>query len=843
MKIKIAFLLSLTILFTGVSAIKAQHPLKEADNAFKYCQYEKALDEYKTGIRKIRKNQIEVRRVTYQIAECYRIMGDIKNAEKFYERLEKKNYQKDNPMILFHLGNIALSKGEYADALKYFENFKKRAPEDKRTDVLIESCQKAKTWTENPTRYEVENFKKFNTRQDDWAPRWGNPNKQNQIIFSSNRDGSVGKGTNQWTGGGFSDIYKSDKPKSKNTEWPGEWSPTLPLDEDQIINTSVNEGEASANAKGTTIYFTKCPQDKKKVYGCYVYQASRKGKSWSVPELVELGPDSFNYVHPFISDDELTIYFASNKPGGYGGYDIYKATRAKKSAKFGNIKNLGNVVNTPGQEVFPALRGDSVLYFSSDGHPGMGGLDIFYSKIKDGVFEKPENMMYPINSNADDIGMMFDDSKVIDPKSKSEYLEKGFFSSNRPGGRGGDDIYYFVLRPLVFTLSGFVKDALTLQYIDKADVEIIGTDGTSYKTKTDIKGYYHFDKTMILSNVTYKMRVTKSKYWEENNTASQTTVGLTENTDLKQDFLLTPYPVEPIVLPEILYDLDKADLKPQYKDSLMSLYEIMIKNPTIVVELRSHTDFRASDEYNEELSQRRAQSCVDFLVYEKGIDADRIIPKGYGEYKPRKLEKDMTITYNRKKFTFKKGTVLTEMYITGLTSRDEQEAANQLNRRTEFMILRDDYVPKGDKIEDVEVQVPKPIAVIVERTVPITIENDVVKATCIANNKTFTFELAPNSEEIYMNYADATRFLKEMIITVNDFEDKENSINLTDGSIVEGSAIYLNNLKIGDDTAENVRVIVKKALTSSFVIGGDYITDEFGTYTIDSERNLIVFDK
>lgn len=842
MKTNKVILICLALFFLLSPRLFAQ-PMKEADNAFKYCQYEKALEEYKKGIKKIKKNLIESRRVTYQIGECYRIMGDIKNAEKFYVRLEKKNYQKDNPMILYHLGNINLSKGEYDQALKYYNNYKKRVADDSRIDVLIESCAKAKTWTENPTRYEVENFKKLNTRQDDWAPRWGNPAKQNQIIFSSNRDGSKGKGTNQWTGGGFSDFYKSDKPKSKNTEWPGEWSPTLPLDQDEILNTAVNEGEASVNAKGTAIYFTRCPQDKKKVHGCYLYQSPKKGKSWGEAQVIELGPDSFNYVHPFITSDELTIYFASNMPGGYGGYDIYKATRPKKSAKFSKPENLGPVINTPAQEVFPALRGDSLLYFSSDGHPGMGGLDIFFSKKVNGEYQTPENMMSPINSNWDEIGIMFDDAKVLDPKSKSEYVAKGYFSSNRPGGRGGDDIYYFLLRPLVFTLSGFVKDALTYQYIDGADVEIIGSDGSSYSTKTDVKGYYHFDKTKILESVTYNMRVTKSRYWEENNTATQTTVGLSENTDLKQDFLLTPYPVEPIVLPEILYDLDKADLKPQYQDSLMSLYDIMVKNPTLVVELRSHTDYRATDEYNEELSQRRAQSCVDFLINDKGIDAERIIPKGYGEYKPRKLDKDMTVTYNRKPFTFKKGTVLTELYITGLASKDEQEAANQLNRRTEFMILRDDYVPKGDKIEDVAAAPQKPIAVVMERTIPVTIENDVVKGQCIANNKTFNFEVAAGSPDIYMSWTDASKFLKDMIITINDFEEKGNAINAADGAILDNAVLYLTTLKLGEDVAENVRVIVKKGLKSSFVIGGDYISEEFGAYTIDAEKKVILFEK
>ena len=830
----------LAVLFLTVTGLKAQ-VTKDADNAFKYCQYEKALDEYKKVIKKVSKNQIEVRRITFQIAECYRIMGDLKKAEQQYIRLEKKNYQKDNPIILYHLGNICLGRGEYDNALRYFNNYKKRMPEDKRADVRIESCTKAKAWTETPTRYEVENFKKVNTRQDEWAPRWGNMSKYNQIIFSSNREGSTGKGTDQWTGVPFSDLYKTDKPKSKNTEWPGEWSPVSMLDESGVLNTGVNEAEASANLKGTSLYFTKCPQDKKKVQGCYIYRTVKKGKGWDEPQLVNLGPDSFNYVHPFITSNELTIYFASNKPGGYGGYDLYKATRTKKSQEFGNITNLGPVVNTAAQEVFPALRGDTLLYFSSDGHPGMGGLDIYYSSLRDGEYTFPENLMSPINSSWDEIGIMFDESEVLDPKSKSPYLAKGYFSSNRPGGRGGDDIYYFVLRPLVYTLAGFVKDDATLQYIDGAEVEIIGSDGSSYKTTTDVKGYYNFDKTKILNNVTYTMKVTKSKYWDEHNTATVTTVGLTENTNLKQDFALTPIPKEPIVLPEILYDLAKWDLKPQYKDSLLYLYDIMVKNPTIVVELRSHTDYRNTDEKNEILSQNRAQSCVDFLVLEKGIDADRIVPKGYGEYKPRKLDKDITITYEGKPYTFRKGTELTEAYITSLPSKGEQEAANALNRRTEFMILRDDYVPKSDTIaKTVSTQ---PIAVVLERTIPITVEGEVVKGKCFANNKTFDFQLGNNSADIYMNYADATRFLKEMIITVDDFEAKDKAIKVEDGSIIEGAVLYLKNLKLGEDEADNVKVIVKKSMPAPFVIGSDYISDEFGSFVVDKDKKMIIFAK
>lgn len=839
MKLYKSFLILLAAVMLALPSINAQSPIRDADYSFKHCKYEKALEDYKKGIKKISKNRVEVQRVTFQIAECYRIMGDLKKAEQQYLRLEKKNYQKDNPMILFHLGSIYNLRGEYDMALKYYNNYKKRVPEDTRVDMRIEGCQKSKIWTENPTRYEVENFKKFNSKQDEWAVRWGNPDKQNQLIFTSNREGSVGKGTDQWTGIAFSDLYKSDKPKSKNTAWPGEWSPITPLDESEVLNSGVNEGEASANKKGSSIYLTKCPQDKKVVYGCYIYQSQKKGKSWGEPTLVELGPDSFNYVHPFIMPDELTIYFASNRPGGYGGYDIYKATRTKKSAKFGNITNLGSNINTPGQEVFPSMRGDNELYFSSDGHPGMGGLDIFVSELKDGQFQPAENMMVPINSCWDEIGMIFDETESLDPKSKSPYLAKGYFSSNRPGGRGGDDIYYFLLRPLVYTLAGFVKDAVTLQYIDGAEVEIIGSDGTSYKTTTDVKGYYYFDKAKILGNTTYNIKVTKPKYWEENNTASQTTIGLNENTDLKQDFVLNPIPNEPIVLPEILYDLAKWDLKRQYEDSLMYLYDIMIKNPTLVVELRSHTDYRDVDEKNEILSQKRAQTCVDFLVNEKGIAADRIVAKGYGEYSPRKFEKDFTGTYLGKQYFFPKGTVLTEEYILTLP-KAEQEAANAFNRRTEFIVLRTDYVPTSDSISAVKAG---SIALIQNRTVPVTINNGVVEGNCFANSKTFKFQVADNSNEVYISHSLASRLLKDMIIKAADFEDVATAINADDGSINDNAVLYLEELRVGDDYEENVRVVVKKGQKVDFIIGGNYISNAWGNYTIDKEKNMIVYDK
>ncbi|MCR4680251.1 MAG: OmpA family protein [Bacteroidales bacterium] len=842
MKLYRTLLILLSVLFTATFTLNAQ-VLREADNLFRDCQYEKSLEAYKKGIKKLKSNRVEIQRATFRIAECYRIMGDLKKAEQQYLRLEKKNYQKDNPIILYHLGGIYNLRGDYDQALAYYDKYKKRASDDPRADTAILGCKNAKMWLENATRYEVENLKKFNTREDEWAPRWGNNEKRNAIIFSSNREGSAGKGTDQWTGISFSDIYVSNKPKSKNTDWPGEWSPVKAYDQGGVLNSEVNEGEASCNRKGTVLYFTKCPQDKKKVQGCYIYKSLKKGNSWGEPELVFLGDSIYNYVHPFISDDELTIYFASNMPGGEGGYDIYKATRAKKSAKFSNITNLGKNINTPGQEVFPSLRNDQEFYFSSDGHPGMGGLDIFMSKIdKDGQFGPAENMMSPINSAGDDIGIMFDENEAIDPQSQSPYMAKGYFSSNREGGKGGDDIYYFLLRPIVYTLSGKIRDKNNGQYMDAVDVEIVGSDGTSYKTTTDVKGYYHFDKAKILGSTTYDIKVAKKGYWESGNTAKVTTIGIMENTDFTQDFTLEPIPKEPILLPEILYDLAKWDLKPQYQDSLMYLYNIMVKNPTIVIELRSHTDSRDTEEKNDVLSQNRAQSCVDFLI-SKGIAADRIVPKGYGERVPRKLEKDMYSVYNGKRYFFPKGTYLTEEFCESQPTKNEKEAAHALNRRTEFLILRDDYVPHDDNIDSIG-QGAGTIAVIHDRVVPVTIsDKDEVSGTCFANSKSMNFVIGENSPEVFMNYADATRFLKESIITVNDFEDKAGAIKQEDGSIIEESVLFLEELRMGDDYEENVKVIVKKGLPAAFVIGSEFIEESWGAYTIDKTKNQLKFNR
>jgi len=834
---KLSFLL-ISVLVFNTLAIAQKSPAAKADEAFRTYQYSIAADLYKKAYGAVKKNPVEKRRIMFRMAECYSMMGDVKRAEQQYLRLEKQKAQKDYPVILLRLGDIYRVRKDYPTALSYFEKYKAARPSDPRVDSRIESCKLAPQWINNPTRHEVENMKKFNTAQSEWAPSWGVPGKENEIVFTSSREGGVGKGEDVWSGQSFSDLYISTKPKSKLVDFPGEWTTPVLMDKDGIINTESNEGESSFNEKGTTIYFTRCPNEKKTLSHCKIYQATKKGKTWGAAEEIIIGPDSFDYVHPAISSNELTLYFASDMPGTNGGFDIWAISRPKKTSPFGNPVNLGLNVNSYDHEMFPSLENDSTLYFASKGHVGLGGYDIFKSQRVDGKWTPAENLKHPINSEADDYGIIFDHGTVIDPASGFPFIEKGYFTSNRAGGRGMDDIWSFKLRPIVFTLSGFVRDSVTRQFIDGATVTVTSTDGTlSYTTMTDIRGYYSFDKNKILGETTYDILVQKSGYFDNDNCKGrETTVGLTENKDLKRDFILNPIPKEPIPMPDILYKLADWVLLPASIDSLQSLLKTMEDNPTLVIELRSHTDNRPIPMTNDTLSQRRAQSCVDYLI-ESGIDPERLVAKGYAERVPRTLERDIT----SRGVTFKKGTVLTREYINALKTTNEREAAHDLNRRTEFMILRDDFVPK-ETVGDVD-RTKSYVTIVDEVFIPVEVQENIVYGTCYVNSKTARFMIENGVEKMAISYDQAMRFLREAIIKVGDFELGEKAIVSEDGTIIDKSVVYLNTLQIGDQMLENVEMIVIKGQKEPIVIGSKIFEEEFGTYTVNAGEGKLIFNK
>jgi len=684
MKLFKIFVLSFSLsLCFSINSYAQRNFTEEADKAYELKQFTYAIELYQKAYSKIKRNKAERARILFQIGECYRYTNNQKRSEAQYRRVTKSGYP--DPIAYMYLAEALKQNEKYDEAIVALNDYKAKVPNDPKADKAIEACKLSQMWKDNPTRYVIENVRQLNSRENDFTPSYADK-KFNSLIFTSSRDGVIGKGTDTWTGENFTDLFYTELSKAKGkkgtqpgTEAMGTWSAPVILDEG-IINTPANEGSPALNDRGNTMYFTRCNVEKRQTITCKIFSTQKKGRGWAEAEVLTLGPDSFNYGHPTLSQDELTLYFASDMAGTLGGKDIWMAKRDRKTRPFDKPVNLGPTINTEGNEMYPFIKDNGVLYFSSDGHVGMGGLDMFKSEKVGETWGTPENMKFPMNSPNDDFAIIYEGAQ-----------EKGYFCSNRNGGRGGDDIYSFFLPPLVFTLQGVVKDAETKQIIEGAIVKLVGSDGTSIEDSTDKAGSYKFGKTQILPNTTYELYVSKPNYFSS--TAKETTVGVEQSRDFIVNFDLVPIPKKPIELPEILYDLARWELLPQYQDSLNGLISTLKDNPKIVIELASHTDARDSDANNDTLSQKRAESVVNYLI-EKGIAPDRMVAKGYGERVPRTLSKDIT----RDGFTFKSGTVLTEQFINALTTLKEREAAHQLNRRTEFRILRDDYIPKDSNI-------------------------------------------------------------------------------------------------------------------------------------------------
>ena len=614
----------------------------EADASFDRGEYYTAIMQYKKAYSKER-NNVAKARIIFQTAECYRGVNDTKQAEIWYKKAVKVKYP--DPVALLYLAESKKSNGKYDEALVEFQNYATKIPNDPRGSDGLKSCELSQEWIENPTRYEVYNVVALNSTDADFAPTFSKRGFKS-IIFTSSRSGSMGTEIDGTTGQNFTDLWQS-KLDSK-----GSWS--TPISMGEGINTNDNEGVATMDAKFRILYYTRCPIIKDTEVNCKILFSKKKGVSIDDGEVITLGPDTVTFGHPSITRDNLKLFFSSNLSGGYGGKDIWMVSREDKKADWGEPFNLGPDVNTVGDEMFPYIHADGSLYFSSNGIPGMGGLDVFMTLFKDNYWGNVTNLKYPINSEGDDFGILFEGMG-----------NRGFFTSNRKGGKGGDDIYQFISPDLAFTLTGIVTDAGTNKILVGATVVLVGDDGTSEEQLTDEVGSYFFQ---LNSNTNYDITASMPKYLSDN--GKETTVGLEESKDLKHDFELRSIK-KPIELPNILYDLDKWDLRPVSKVALDGLVKTLNDNPTIVIKIMSHTDTRADDNYNEDLSQKRAQSVVDYLI-ESGIASDRLEAKGYGE----------------------KRLLLTDAKIKKLKTEEEKEAAHQKNRRTEFEVLRIDYVPK-----------------------------------------------------------------------------------------------------------------------------------------------------
>jgi peptidoglycan-associated lipoprotein len=587
-------------------------------------------------------------------------MNEPVKAELWYTKAIGKNYT--NPMVYFDLAEMQKMNQKYEEAKENYKEYKKRVPDDKRTDNEIRSCDLALKWIENPNGYQVESIKFFNSKYNDFSPAYASSD-YGTVYFTSSRDGSTGNAIHGATGQNYADIYIS------RVDRKGAWSEPVPLPEG--INTEFDEGVPCLSKDYKTLYFTRCKSSKNKAFGCQIYSAELQGDQWGKDKIIELAADSIVIAHPAISTDELTLYFVSDMAGGQGGKDIWKVTRSNKGDDWSNLENLGPQINTAGDEVFPYVHADGTLYFSSNGLIGMGGLDIFKATQNDKGVWKVENMEYPVNSSADDYGITFMDEQ-----------EKGFLSSSRTT-RGDDDIYIFSLPPLKFNVVGVVRDEKTNLPLTEATIKSISSDGITLDAKSDKTGVFRF---ILKANTDYVFIASKEGYL--NGKERETTKGLDRSRDFKTQILLTSIE-KPIELPNIFYDFAKWDLRPESMVALDKLVETLNDNPNITIELMSHTDSRGSNEDNMSLSQKRAQSVVDYLI-EKGIAEDRLTAKGYGESAPKTIDNKLTQQY-----TFlKEGTVLDEAFINTLTDSDLQEIAHQVNRRTEFKVLRTDYKPR-----------------------------------------------------------------------------------------------------------------------------------------------------
>jgi peptidoglycan-associated lipoprotein len=535
-------------------------------------------------------------------------------------------------------------------------------PDDPRGQEGITSCELAIEWMANPTNYIVENMKYFNSRQSDYSPYFAGDDYK-MVYFTSSREEATGNDVHGATGENFSDIFLSRMDRK------GKWSVPVALEES--VNTEFEEGTPVLTGNYSTMYFTRCKVNKNANYGCQIYTTTRNGEEWSEAEPLTIADDSIVVAHPALSEDELTLYFISDMPGGLGGKDLWKVSRGSMGGEWGPPENL-MALNTVDDEMFPFLHPDGSLYFSSNGRIGMGGLDIYRSVEQDDGTWRIENMRYPINSAADDFGIVFEPD-----------MERGYFSSTRKG-RGNDEIYMFALPPMKFNVIGEVRDDKTDELLTEATVKSIGSDGITVEATTGEDGSFRF---MLKPNTDYVFVASRTGYL--NGKERETTKGQDNSTDFRTTIYLSNIR-ETIELSNsnVFYDFARWDLRPEALVSLDKLIETLTDNPTITIELMSHTDIRGSDEDNIELSQKRAQSVVDYLI-ERGIDPVRLTAKGYGESMPKVVNR-----MNNGDYAFlPEGTELTENFINTLSSVEEQEIAHQLNRRTEFRVLRTDYEP------------------------------------------------------------------------------------------------------------------------------------------------------
>jgi len=648
----ILFLLTASLLFSCKSV-----KLADAEEKQRIGEYFEAAAMYRKIYTKTSPKKRDLRGyIAFRMADCNRMINNTGRATSAYMNALRYNYP--DSIVYLRLGQMNQKSGRYPDAIKYYNEYLGNDPKSILAINGIIGSELAIDWRKNPTKYTVRRMDKFNSRRGEFSPMLAGMN-YDQLYFASSRtkdkDAKISAITGQYNNNLF--VVK----QNENGAWLN------PEELEDPVNTEFDEGTPTFTPDGNTMYYTYCAQDPEGSRTAEIYVSQRSSASWGAGTRTTIVKDSVTALgHPAVSPDGRYIYFVSDAIGGFGGKDLFRARIAGND--FGPMENMGEDINTPGDEMFPYVRDSVTLYFASNGHPGMGGLDLFKATQDSTGRWSVENMGAPINSMADDFGITFAGS-----------AEHGFFSSNRNDARGNDHIYSFEYPTFTVSIEGLVLDVDEYLIDEEAEVRIVGRDGLNVKIPVRQDGKYRVE---LKRDISYVMMASARGYLNQN---FELKTGPEEKSETYiVDFFLSPIN-KPVVIENIFYDFDKATLRPESKDALDQMIKMMNDNPNVTIELGAHTDRKGTDEYNERLAQRRAQSVVDYLIA-GGIATDRMEAKGYGESVPKTINKRMAAEFE----FLNDGDVLTEEFILNLTP-EQQEIADQINRRTEFKVLRTNY--------------------------------------------------------------------------------------------------------------------------------------------------------
>ena len=582
---------------------------KKADKQFARFEFVNAVESYNKLIEKGKGDTY----IYSQLAESYYNIFNTVEAERWYAKALESS---DNPEMIYKYSQMLKANGKYEASNQQMDRFASMRPSDHRAAAFKKNPDYLPKILEQGKKFNVQNAD-FNSEQSDFG---GTINDGKLYITSGRNDN---RKTYGWNDQPFLDIYTL----SKNSDGTYQ-AATLANDK---LNTKFHEGLTSFTPDGKTMYFSRESYFEKdyqkdslsstRFSQLYLFKATKLGSDWDTVESLAVNSENYSVKNPAVSSDGSTLYFSSNMPGGFGDFDIYKAP-INSDGTLGEPQNLGQKVNTEGQEMFPYISSTNTLYFSSNGHLGLGGMDVFYTKVIDGKTAPIRNVGIPINSNGDDFAF-----------SINEEAEEGFVSSNRDGGKGSDDVYAFKkLQPLCDVLiTATVLDDKTREPISGATVSLYDDEGNKVVTKTtDAEGLAEF---IVECEDDSELEVTMNDYDSKKVTVKGT-------NEEEQDVQISLAPIEVIIVADrielepIYFDFDKSNITAQAAFELDKLVQIMTKYPNLVINATSHTDSRGPESYNASLSDRRAKTTVQYVI-SKGIDETRIAGMGKGESEPK----------------------------------------------------------------------------------------------------------------------------------------------------------------------------------------------------------------